>query len=128
MLSLQNIHKSYPMGNQSLHVLRGIDLGVQSGELVSIMGASGSGKSTILRCANLLEDSQQGEIRFRGETVRWKGSGAGRHPADRAQITRIRTNLSMVFQQFGLLPWRSVVENVALGLELGGMGRAEAAE
>jgi polar amino acid transport system ATP-binding protein len=65
-----------------------------------------------LRCCNLLEDSQQGEILFEGEAVKWKGTGHGRQPADRAQVTRIRTNLSMVFQQFNLWAHLTILQNV----------------
>jgi len=80
--------------------------------VISLIGSSGSGKSTLLRCANLLEDSQQGEIIFEGEGVHWKGTGHGRRPADRAQVTRIRTNLSMVFQQFNLWSHMTILQNV----------------
>jgi len=82
------------------------------GHVISLIGSSGSGKSTMLRCANLLEDSQQGEILFEGEPITWKGTGHGRHPADRAQVTRIRTNLSMVFQQFNLWAHMTILQNV----------------
>ena len=61
---------------------------------------------------NLLEYSQSGDILFEGEAVRWQGQGANRHPADPAQITRMRTNLSMVFQQFNLWAHMSVLRNV----------------
>jgi len=81
--------------------------------VISLIGSSGSGKSTLLRCANLLEDSQQGEIRFEGEPIVWRGKGHGRHPADKAQVIRIRTNLSMVFQQFNLWAHMSILQNVA---------------
>ncbi|MCB1388782.1 MAG: ATP-binding cassette domain-containing protein, partial [Rhodobacteraceae bacterium] len=59
-----------------------------------------------------LEDSQQGEILFEGEAVRWRGEGLARHPADRAQVARIRTNLSMVFQNFNLWSHMTVLQNV----------------
>ncbi len=65
-----------------------------------------------MRCCNLLEDSQQGEILFEGEAVHWKGHGLGRHPADRAQVTRMRTNLSMVFQKFNLWSHMTILQNV----------------
>ncbi len=65
-----------------------------------------------MRCANLLEDSQSGDILFEGEPIRWKGEGAHRHPADKAQVTRIRTNLSMVFQQFNLWSHMTILQNV----------------
>lgn len=108
VIEIDDLHKSY----DSLEVLKGVSLSAPEGHAISLIGSSGSGKSTLLRCANLLEDSQQGEIRFRGEAVRWKGAGAGRHPADRAQITRIRTNLSMVFQQFNLWSHMTILQNV----------------
>ncbi|MEQ8255641.1 MAG: amino acid ABC transporter ATP-binding protein, partial [Roseovarius confluentis] len=62
--------------------------------------------------ANLLEDSQQGDILFKGEPVTWKGSGLNRHPADSKQVLRIRTNLSMVFQQFNLWAHLTILQNV----------------
>lgn len=108
VIEIRNLHKSYG----ELEVLKGIDLTAPRGQVISLIGSSGSGKSTLLRCCNLLEDSQQGEIRFEGEAVRWKGEGHRRHPADRAQVTRIRTNLSMVFQQFNLWAHLTILQNV----------------
>ncbi len=108
VLEIRDLHKSYG----ALEVLKGVDLVAERGHVVSLIGSSGSGKSTLLRCCNLLEDSQQGEIVFEGEPVRWKGEGMRRHPADRAQITRIRTNLAMVFQQFNLWAHMTVLQNV----------------
>jgi polar amino acid transport system ATP-binding protein len=95
-----------------LEVIKGVDLLARKGEVISLIGSSGSGKSTILRCANLLEDSQQGEILFKGEPVTWRGTGLGRHPADAKQVLRIRTNLSMVFQQFNLWAHMTILQNV----------------
>lgn len=108
VIEIRDLHKSYG----SLEVLKGVDLVARRGHVVSLIGSSGSGKSTLLRCCNLLEESQQGEIRFEGEAVRWKGEGLNRHPADRAQVTRMRTNLSMVFQQFNLWAHMTILENV----------------
>jgi polar amino acid transport system ATP-binding protein len=108
VIEIHDLHKSY--GN--LEVLKGVDLTARRGHVVSLIGSSGSGKSTLLRCCNLLEDSQQGEIRFEGEAVRWKGTGLNRHPADRQQVTRMRTNLSMVFQQFNLWSHMTILQNV----------------
>lgn len=108
VIQIRDLHKSYG----SLEVLKGVDLVAPRGHVVSLIGSSGSGKSTLLRCCNLLEDSQQGEILFEGEAVRWKGQGLGRHPQDRAQVTRIRTNLSMVFQQFNLWAHMTILQNV----------------
>ena len=98
VIEIRNLHKSFG----TLEVLKGVDITARRGDVVSLIGSSGSGKSTILRCANLLEDSQQGELIFKGEPVLWKGAGHGRRPADPKQVLRIRTNLSMVFQQFNL--------------------------
>jgi polar amino acid transport system ATP-binding protein len=108
VIAIHDLHKSYG----PLEVLKGVDLTAPRGHVVSLIGSSGSGKSTLLRCCNLLEDSQQGEILFEGEAVRWKGQGLHRHPADRAQVTRIRTNLSMVFQQFNLWSHLTILQNV----------------
>ena len=108
VLEIRNLHKQYG----SLEVIKGVDITAHRGDVVSLIGSSGSGKSTILRCANLLEDSQQGDILFKGEAVHWKGSGLGRHPADPKQVLRIRTNLSMVFQQFNLWAHMTILQNV----------------
>ena len=108
VIEIRNLHKSFG----ALEVLKGVDMIAPRGHAISLIGSSGSGKSTLLRCANLLEDSQEGEILFEGEAVRWKGSGHNRHPADRAQVTRIRTNLSMVFQQFNLWSHLTILQNV----------------
>ncbi|WP_372804036.1 ABC transporter ATP-binding protein [Loktanella salsilacus] len=106
--AIRNLHKAY--GN--LEVLKGVDITAPAGHVVSLIGSSGSGKSTLLRCANLLEDSQQGDIIFDGEPVKWKGTGLNRRPADHAQMIRIRTNLSMVFQQFNLWAHMTILQNV----------------
>jgi polar amino acid transport system ATP-binding protein len=108
VIEISGLHKAYG----ALEVLKGVDLTAPRGHVVSLIGSSGSGKSTLLRCANLLEDSQQGEIIFEGEPITWRGSGPHRQPADRAQVTRIRTNLSMVFQQFNLWAHMTILENV----------------
>ena len=108
VIEIRDLHKSYG----ALEVLKGVGMVAPRGHVVSLIGSSGSGKSTLLRCANLLEDSQDGEILFEGEPIQWRGTGHGRHPADRAQVTRIRTNLSMVFQQFNLWAHMTILQNV----------------
>jgi polar amino acid transport system ATP-binding protein len=108
VIEIRDLHKSYGQ----LEVLKCVDLVAPKGHVVSLIGSSGSGKSTLLRCCNLLEESQQGEIKFEGESVRWRGEGLNRHPADRAQVTRMRTNLSMVFQQFNLWSHMTILQNV----------------
>ena len=108
VIEIRDLHKSFG----PLEVLKGVDLTAPRGHVVVLIGSSGSGKSTLLRCANLLEDSQQGEILFEGEPIKWKGTGEHRHAADRAQVTRIRTNLAMVFQQFNLWSHMTILQNV----------------
>ncbi|MDF1871701.1 amino acid ABC transporter ATP-binding protein [Vannielia sp.] len=108
VIEINGLHKAYG----DLEVLKGVGLRAERGQVVSLIGSSGSGKSTLLRCANLLEDSQQGEILFQGEPVKWKGTGASRRPADGKQVLRIRTNLSMVFQQFNLWGHMTILQNV----------------
>jgi polar amino acid transport system ATP-binding protein len=108
VIEITNLHKAY----WELEVLKGVSITARRGDVVSLIGSSGSGKSTLLRCANLLEDSQQGDLLFKGEPVKWQGSGAGRHPADAKQVLRIRTNLSMVFQQFNLWSHLTILQNV----------------
>ena len=107
VIQITNLHKAYG----DLEVLKGVDVTAHRGDVISLIGSSGSGKSTLLRCCNLLEDSQEGEILFKGEPVKWT-SGSARRPADQKQITRIRTNLSMVFQQFNLWSHMTILENV----------------
>lgn len=108
VIEIRGLHKSYG----DLSVLNGVDVTARRGDVVSLIGSSGSGKSTLLRCCNLLEDSQGGEIIFSGDPVRWRGTGSNRRPADPAQVIRIRTNLSMVFQSFNLWAHMTVLQNV----------------
>jgi polar amino acid transport system ATP-binding protein len=82
ILELRNIHKSY----DGLAVLRGVSLSAKPGTVTSIIGSLGSGKSTWLCCANLLETCQAGDIVFAGEPLRWHGESEKRRPADNAQV------------------------------------------
>ncbi|MEJ6392296.1 ATP-binding cassette domain-containing protein [Gymnodinialimonas sp. 2305UL16-5] len=108
VIEITGLHKSFG----DLDVLKGVDLTARAGDVVSLIGSSGSGKSTLLRCANLLENSQKGEIRFEGEPLDWTGTGHARRPANPEQVRRIRTNLSMVFQQFNLWSHMTILQNV----------------
>ena len=108
VIQIQDLHKSY----DSLNVLKGVGLLAYEGSVVSLIGASGSGKSTLLRCANLLENSQSGDILFCGDAVRWTGAGKSRRPADKQQVQQMRSQLSMVFQQFNLWSHMTVLQNV----------------
>lgn len=108
IIEIKGLHKAYG----ELEVLKGIDVTAKRGDVVALIGTSGSGKSTLLRCCNMLEISQEGAILFQGEAVKWKGTGHNRRPADPAQVTRLRTNLSMVFQQFNLWAHMTILQNV----------------
>ena len=108
MLQLDRIHKSYIVGKNQLHVLKGIDLTIEAGELTAIMGSSGSGKSTLLNILGLLDDYDSGEYRLDGKLV--KGLSE-----TKAAIYRSRW-LGFVFQSFNLIPFKTAAENVALPL------------
>jgi|TARA_B110000967_G_C18788523_1_gene512071 polar amino acid transport system ATP-binding protein len=108
VIEIKGLHKAYG----ALEVLKGVDVTAKRGDVVALIGSSGSGKSTLLRCCNMLETSQRGAIHFQGEAVKWKGTGHNRRPSDPAQVTRLRTNLSMVFQQFNLWAHMTILQNV----------------
>lgn len=108
VIDIKNLHKSFG----DLNVLNGVNISAKQGEVISLIGSSGSGKSTLLRCLNLLENSQQGEIFFAGEEIKWLGSGEDRTPANTNQVRLMRTNLSMVFQQFNLWSHMTVLQNI----------------
>lgn len=115
MIKVDNLHKKFG----SLHVLKGITTEIKQGEVVVILGVSGSGKSTFLRCINRLEEPTSGEIRMEGELV----------TAPDANINRIREQVGMVFQQFNLFPHMTALKNVALApIKLKGMSPKEAEE
>jgi octopine/nopaline transport system ATP-binding protein len=96
-----------------LEVLKGISLTARQGDVIAIIGGSGSGKSTFLRCINMLELPSAGSITIHGETIAMKSDGYGAMvPADRKQVQRIRSQLSMVFQSFNLWQHMTVIQNV----------------
>ena len=108
-LMVEDIHKSFG----GLEVLKGISLTAKKGDVISIIGSSGSGKSTFLRCINLLESPDRGRITVGGEEMRLRANRSGSlEPVDRRQIERLRTGLGMVFQSFNLWAHRTVLENV----------------
>src|SRR6185295_9709375 len=117
MIELHQIHKSYRTGDQSLHVLKGVDMTVREGELVSIMGSSGSGKSTLLNILGILDSYDSGTYTLAGQQV-----GKLRE----TEAARLRNKmLGFVFQSFNLLPFKNATENVALPLYYQGVGRKE---
>ena len=100
MIKIKNLHKNYG----SLEVLKGVNKTIQSGEIVAVIGPSGGGKSTLLRCINLLEIPTEGVIEINGQSI-----------TDRkANINKIREKVGMVFQHFNLFPHRTVLENIIL--------------
>ncbi|MDP5255090.1 MULTISPECIES: ABC transporter ATP-binding protein [unclassified Vibrio] len=108
-LDIKNLHKTF--GHNE--VLKGISLQAHKGDVVSIIGSSGSGKSTFLRCINLLEQPTSGDISVNGETIEMKTNRQGiMVPANDKQVQRIRSRLAMVFQGFNLWSHMTVLENV----------------
>jgi ABC-type histidine transport system ATPase subunit len=108
-LEIRNLHKRYG----DLEVLKGISLTARDGDVISILGSSGSGKSTFLRCINLLENPNEGEILVAGEQLKLKQGKSGELvAADAAQINRMRSKLGFVFQNFNLWPHMSVLDNI----------------
>jgi octopine/nopaline transport system ATP-binding protein len=108
-------------------VLRGVSLEARTGEVISIIGASGSGKSTMLRCIPLLEMPEAGEVGVAGEWLTWRARGSGRVPAEKAQVTRMRSRLGFVFQSFNLWSHMTVLGNVIEApVHVQGRNRAEA--
>ena len=104
-----DLHKKFG----ELEVLKGVSLTAREGDVVSMIGASGSGKSTFLRCINFLELPTGGEIEVTGEKVALSRSKDGNlQPSDRRQLERIRTRLGMVFQSFNLWQHMTVMQNV----------------
>jgi ABC-type histidine transport system ATPase subunit len=108
-LLVEDLHKRFG----SLEVLKGISLTAHDHDVVSILGSSGSGKSTFLRCINLLETPDAGRVEVHGELIRMRQKGQGKRiPEDSRQVDRIRSELAMVFQQFNLWAHMTVLENV----------------
>lgn len=96
-----------------VEVLKGINLTAHEGEVISILGSSGSGKSTMLRCINMLETPDDGDISVAGEKIGLKRDAKGQgHIVDRRQVERIRSELGMVFQSFNLWSHKTVIENI----------------
>ncbi|KQS61285.1 amino acid transporter [Rhizobium sp. Leaf371] len=110
-LSVRNIRKSFGPHE----VLRGISLDAHDGDVISLLGASGSGKSTFLRCINMLEIADAGEIVVDGETIQMEQRRGKTVPANRRQVDRMRSELGMVFQSFNLWSHMTILQNVIEG-------------
>ncbi len=114
LLRIENLHKIYSGG---VHAVRGISFSVKEGESVAIIGSSGSGKSTVLRCINRLIEPTEGEVYLKNEQIN----------TPHADINEVRSRIGMVFQSFELFPHLKVLDNITLGLiHVRGMSKSEA--
>lgn len=125
-LDVQDVHKSYG----SHEVLKGVSLQAKAGDVISIIGSSGSGKSTFLRCINLLEQPNAGSIVLNGEPLKLiDNRQGGLKAADPGQLQRMRSRLSMVFQHFNLWAHMNALENVMEApVHVLGISKAQARE
>jgi len=120
MIQLKGIHKSYQTEYNSLHVLKGIDIDIQEGDFVSIMGSSGSGKSTMLNILGILDQYDEGEYILDGNLIKGLSQKEEAHYRNRL--------LGFVFQSFNLLAFKTAKENVALPLYYQKVDRKERQE
>lgn len=104
MISVKNLHKSFNTTKGPVEVLKGIDIDIEQGEKLVIVGPSGSGKSTLLRSLNLLEIPTEGEIWFDGQQINLPG----------VDVNKVRSRMGMVFQHFNLFPHKTVLQNITL--------------
>ncbi len=117
MIEIKDLHKSYKMGSNVLHVLKGINFKAEDGELVAIMGSSGSGKSTLLNILGMLDEADSGEYTLDGVPIK---------NLSETKAAKYRNKfLGFVFQSFNLINYKSALENVALPLYYQRMGRKE---
>ena len=117
MIEIKDLHKSYQMGSNSLHVLKGINFNVQEGELVAIMGSSGSGKSTLLNIIGMLDEADKGSYTLDGVLIK---------DLSEKIAARYRNRfLGFIFQSFNLINYKSALDNVAMPLYYQGVKRKE---
>lgn len=120
MIEIKNLHKSYRMGSNSLHVLKGINFNVEEGELVAIMGSSGSGKSTLLNILGMLDGADSGEYHLDGVPIK---------DLNETKAAQYRNKfLGFIFQSFNLINYKTAAENVALPLYYQKVARKERQE
>ncbi|MEN1784262.1 MAG: ABC transporter ATP-binding protein [Bacteroidota bacterium] len=120
MIAIKNLHKSYIMGSNSLHVLKGINFTVEDGELVAIMGSSGSGKSTLLNILGMLDEADSGAYTLDGVPI---------ENLSETKAAQYRNKfLGFIFQSFNLINYKNALENVALPLYYQKVGRKERQE
>jgi polar amino acid transport system ATP-binding protein len=125
-IAVTDLHKRFG----PLEVLKGVSLTARQGDVIAIIGGSGSGKSTFLRCINMLELPTSGSVAIHGETISMKKDGrGGLQPSDRKQVERLRTQLGMVFQSFNLWQHMTILQNVIEApVHVLGKSKAEAIE
>ena len=117
MIQIKDLHKSYQMGSNSLHVLKGIDFNVKEGELVSIMGSSGSGKSTLLNILGMLDEADQGSYTLDNVPIK--------NLNEKIAAQYRNKFLGFIFQSFNLINYKNALDNVSMPLYYQGMKRAE---
>ncbi|MBR4928314.1 MAG: amino acid ABC transporter ATP-binding protein, partial [Oscillospiraceae bacterium] len=113
LIKVVDLHKSFG----DLDVLKGVNTEIHKGEVVSLMGPSGGGKSTFLRCLNLLEKPEKGSVFFEGEDIT--------KIKKQKDLDKIRQKIGMVFQQFNLLEGKTVFHNIAIPLRMEGRPKEE---
>ena len=117
MIEIKDLHKSYQMGSNSLHVLKGIDFSVKEGELVSIMGSSGSGKSTLLNILGMLDEADEGSYTLDSVPIK--------NLNEKIAAQYRNKFLGFIFQSFNLINYKNALDNVSMPLYYQGVKRAE---
>lgn len=117
MIEIKDLHKSYSTGNNTLHVLKGIDFSVKEGELVSIMGSSGSGKSTLLNILGMLDEADSGSYTLDGVPIK--------NLNEKIAAQYRNKFLGFIFQSFNLINYKNAIDNVALPLYYQKVSRKE---
>ncbi len=115
IIKLQNINKSYKVGENSLHVLKDINLTVEKGEFIAILGASGSGKSTLMNIIGCMDNSDDGEYFLEDIKI---------HKCGDDELGKVRNeNIGFIFQKYHLIPQYTVIQNVMMPLLIRGMSK-----
>ena len=109
MIQIEHLYKTYSSGKQSHEALNDINLTIESGEVFGILGSSGAGKSSLVRCMNLLERPTSGRVIIDGKDIT---------DAKNRDLSKIRSNIGMIFQNFSLFQQRTVLQNVTFPLEI----------